>query len=202
MIAPHPGKSVEIIPFSSAISTSWAPTWCLRLIWEWCGSSGDSVSRSISVGFNSVDRIPCRCICRWPMCVEIAFGRCFQTVVLVSPGHEVKKPLSMALHHVSSTGYPVIAWRSTMTSLAAFCLYKLCAKLSPFRERMLVVLLLFLVVPFLLVGYDSRLTVQRLVAGSRFPLSTTISLLSVTVTQCRLNSALQPESQSFGIERR
>ena len=44
--------------------------------------------------------------------------------------------------------------------------------------------------------------VHRFVAVSRPPVRTTAPLLSVTVTQCCLNSALQPASQSLGTDRR
>ena len=64
----------------------------------------------------------------------------------------------------------------------------------------MILLLCSLLALILLVGLESKLTVHRLVARSRPPLRTTAPLLSVTVTQCRLNSALQPASQSFGID--
>ena len=66
----------------------------------------------------------------------------------------------------------------------------------------MLLLLCSLLALILFVGLESKFTVHRFIAGSRPPLRTTAPWQSVMVTQCRLNLALQPASQSLGTDRR
>ena len=41
-------------------------------------------------------------------------GKCFLTICAVNPGHDAKKPASMALHHVDIVGLNAAAWRKVI----------------------------------------------------------------------------------------
>ena len=48
---------------------------------------------------------------RWPWAVGINLGKCLRKMGLVSPGQVVKRPLSMAFVHVSTTGLQAQRWK-------------------------------------------------------------------------------------------
>ena len=53
--------------------------------------------------------IPFLIMCRWPIVVDIDFGRCLLTAALVNPGNDVNQSLSMALHSVLTGSDPIVA---------------------------------------------------------------------------------------------
>ena len=71
--------------------------------------SNSSFIISLIVGF-VVDLIPFLIMCRWPIVVDIDFGRCLLTALLVKPGNDVNQPLSIALHSVLTGSDPIVAF--------------------------------------------------------------------------------------------
>ena len=71
--------------------------------------SGANSSFIISLIVGFVDLIPFLIICKWPIVVDIDFGRCFLIAALVKPGNDVNQSLSMALHSVLIGSDPIVA---------------------------------------------------------------------------------------------
>jgi hypothetical protein len=61
--------------------------------------------------FVLIDLTPRRCFLICPCWVLSESGKCFLTVVVVSPGHVTKFPYLIASIHVSLTGNLAAAWR-------------------------------------------------------------------------------------------